>query len=57
MVEKLSRKLLFMASIAVMIPTKAIMPKAMMATVIAVLSLLPITVLQANTKLSVNFMR
>ena len=55
-VEKLSRKLLFIASIAVIIPTNAMIPKAMIATVMPVRSLFPLTVLQANTKLSSSFM-
>lgn len=56
MVEKLSLRLLFIASIAVIIPTRAIIPNAMMATVMPVLSLFPLIVLQANIKLSVIFM-
>jgi hypothetical protein len=56
MVEKLSRRLAFIASIAVMIPTRAMMPKAMIATVIPVRSLCDRTVLIASMMVSKNFM-
>jgi hypothetical protein len=41
---------------AVMMPTKAMIPNAMMATVMPVRSLLPRTVLHAKARLSMNFM-
>ena len=50
MEEKLSLRLWFIDSIAVIIPIKAIMPKAMMATVMPVRSLLLFTVRKANKK-------
>jgi hypothetical protein len=56
MVEKLSLRLVFIASMAVMMPTKAMIPNAMMATVMPVRSLLPRTVLHAKARLSMNFM-
>jgi hypothetical protein len=55
-VEKLSLKLLFIASMAVMMPTRAIIPKAIIATVIPVRNLFALTVLQARTRLSRSFM-
>jgi hypothetical protein len=55
-VEKLSLKLLFIASIAVIIPTRAMIPKAIMATVIPVRSLLALTVRRARENTSRNFM-
>jgi hypothetical protein len=56
MVEKLSRRLAFIASIAVMIPTRAMIPKAMIATVIPVRSLCDLTVFRASMRVSNNFM-
>ena len=56
MVEKLSVSFWFMASMAVMIPTRAMMPKAMMATVRPVRSLLLRTVLEARERMSEKFM-
>ena len=50
MEEKLSFKLWFMASIAVMMPINAMMPKAMMATVMPVRNILLRTVLKAIKK-------
>jgi len=44
-----------MAWMAVMIPTSAIIPNAIMATVIPVRNLLALTVLHANARLSANF--
>jgi hypothetical protein len=55
-VEKLSLRLLFMASMAVMIPTRAMIPKAMMATVMPVRRRWDFTVFQARLKVSRNFM-
>jgi hypothetical protein len=40
---------------AVIIPTSAMMPKAIMATVMPVRSLLALTVLRASEKTSTNF--
>jgi len=48
MVEKLSRRLWSIDEIAVIIPINAIMPKAIMVTVMPVRSLLLFTVLKAN---------
>ena len=48
--EKLSFKLWFMASIAVIIPMSAMIPNAIMATVILVRNLLARTVRQASVK-------
>jgi hypothetical protein len=48
MKEKFSFKLWFIAEMAVMMPISAMIPKAIIATVILVLSLLPLTVRQAN---------
>lgn len=57
MVEKLSVSFWFMALIAVMIPTSAIIPKAIMDTVIPVRSLLLRTVRNASDKTSFIFMK
>ncbi|WP_431213736.1 hypothetical protein ACQ86N_02145 [Puia sp. P3] len=48
MAEKLSVNFCFMALIAVLMPTRAMMPKAMMATVMPVRSLLLRTVRKAR---------
>jgi hypothetical protein len=55
-VEKLSENFWFIAWIAVMIPTRAMMPKAMIATVNPVRNLLPRTVRKANEKTSRKLM-
>src|ERR1700727_730334 len=52
MAEKLSVNFCFMASIAVLMPTRAIMPKAMIATVIPVRRRLPLIVRKAREKVS-----
>ena len=53
-VEKLSRRLWFIASMAVIMPISAIIPKAIIATVIPVLSLLLLTVLNDKANVSDN---
>jgi hypothetical protein len=55
--EKLSLRLWFIDWIAVMMPINAIMPKAMMATVIPVRSLLLRTVRNAKVKESISVIR
>src|SRR5258708_12276618 len=50
---KLSVNFCFMASIAVLMPTTAMIPKAMIATVIPVRSLLPRIVLQERLSVSI----
>jgi hypothetical protein len=57
MVEKLSINFWFMALIAVMIPTRAMIPNAMIATVRPVRSLLLRTVRKAREKMSAVFMQ
>lgn len=57
MVEKLSVSFWFIASIAVMMPIKAMMPKAIMATVIPLRSLLLRTVRKAKEKTSEVFIK
>ena len=56
MVEKLSDRLWFIEAIAVIIPINAIMPNAMMATVMPVRSLLLFTVRKASESESDNCM-
>src|SRR5262245_4320193 len=55
MVEKLSLNFWFIALIAVMIPTRAMIPKAIMATVRPVRSLLLLTERKASEKISRKF--
>jgi hypothetical protein len=57
MVAKFSVRLWFMEAIAVIIPMSAIIPKAMMATVIPVRSLLLRIVRKASDKESFNLMQ
>src|SRR5258708_6218831 len=54
--EKLSVNFCFMSSIAVLIPTRAMIPKAMMATVMPVRTLLLFTVRKARASVSWIFM-
>ena len=57
MVEKLLRKLPFIASIAVIIPINAMIPNAIMATVMPVRNLFPRTVLNASERESESVMK
>jgi hypothetical protein len=56
MVEKLSVSFWFMALMAVIIPTNAMMPNAIIATVIPLRSLWLLTVRKEREKISANFM-